>query len=243
MRAAVRAGRAARRSLDGYPARVHRRRRFLSLFAIAAIVAGCLGQSDPSSAFSPEASPSPLESAVASPSPDTSVEPSMEPSLEPSDPASPSPGTSPASSTDPAIGPAAACTGNDDNKDFFAGIAEAVAWTVYCPVLPTGWFVVGGSYQLAGGGQFEIDYRGPGGARFGVQEGAFCTDGASVCAPRDEALGPAAFGDLEGELAILGDAFVIYVDPGSAPMWQATGTRMDEPTFRSYAEALAIVEG
>ena len=94
------------------------------------------------------------------PSDEATDEPSEEPTAEPTDEASPS------------AGPASACSGTAENKDFYAAAAAAVQWTVYCPVLPKGWFVVTGRYRLAGGGRLEISYRGPSGASFTLREGA-----------------------------------------------------------------------
>jgi len=211
---------------------VYRAWRALALL-ILLLVAAC-GEATPGDTSTPQA-PSPEESAapIASPEPVPSVDPSQVPSVEPSS----------EPSSESAVGPAAACTGNDDDRRFFADVAEAVDWTVYCPVLPAGWFVDKGQFRLAGGGSMEIAYRGPGGARFEVREGAFCSDGAAACSPHDAVIGPAAFGDREGELGMLGDGLVLYVDPGAVPMWQATGSGLDEATFRAYGEALAIVGG
>lgn len=133
------------------------------------------------------------------------------------------------------------CTGNDANRGFYAALASSVAWSVYCAVLPTGWYVDKGGYELAGGGHLQITYKGPDGAHLALEEGVYCTDGASACAPRDQDLGPAKFGDLDGELVAVGDAFAIYVDPGSSPSWQATGTGLDQATFVALSAALALV--
>jgi hypothetical protein len=88
-------------------------------------------------------------------------------------------------------GSAAECAGNDENRDFYMAVAGAVDWTVYCPVLGSGWFVESGQYRLAGGGWMEIGYRGPGGARIALREGAPCT--AEGCIPTGDDLGTAAF--------------------------------------------------
>ena len=64
---------------------------------------------------------------------------------------------------------AAACTGSDDNRVFYAGVADAVAWDVYCPVLPTGWFVETGTFTASRGGKMEISYKGPGGRRIAIR--------------------------------------------------------------------------
>jgi hypothetical protein len=148
----------------------------------------------------------------------------------------------PASPSAPAT-PASACAGNDDNRDFYASFAEAVEWDVYCPTLPDGWFVENGTYRLSGGAWMEIVYRGPGGARFGLQEGAFCREDGD-CVPDGTDVGAAAFGDREGTLVAAGDgSWAISVDRGLNPSWLATGSGLDEAAFRGHAEALALVGG
>ncbi len=86
-------------------------------------------------------------------------------------------------------------------------------------------------------------YKGPRGQTLALHEGYWCAEGADACAPRDSVIGPAAFGDLEGELGTVAGGLVIHVDRGTEPMWEVTGTGLDEQTFRSYAEALIPVEG
>jgi hypothetical protein len=113
-------------------------------------------------------------------------------------------------------------------------------------MLPDGWFVETGNYQLGRGGRLLVSYKGPGGARLTLQEGAFCTSGASACSPRDREIGPAAFGDRRGTLVSLGpnqpaDGYAVYVAPGAAESWSATATNLDQPTFEAIAGALAAV--
>jgi hypothetical protein len=157
-------------------------------------------------------------------------------SADPGDPSlSPSAGTSP--------GAASACSGSDANRDYWAAIAAAVDWAVYCPVLPAGWYVGSGSYRLSGGGSLEIVYEGPGGARLELREGAFCAD-PSACPSPPANLGAAAFGDRDGSLGSDGDgSLVLAVDPGAVVSWRMVGRGIDEATFRSFAASLANVRG
>ena len=69
--------------------------------------------------------------------------------------------------------PAADCTGNADNRTFFAGVAAQVEWTVVCAVLPKHWFVSSGTFRLAKGGRLLISYKGPDGATLSLSEGAW----------------------------------------------------------------------
>ena len=139
--------------------------------------------------------------------------------------------------------PATDCTGTGENRTFYASVAAAVEWTVYCPVLPSGWFVEQGSYRLPAGGRLTITYRGPGGAHLTLSEGAWCTDG-SGCTPAGANAGPAAFGDREGAL-VAGDGgrIAIVVDPGAPVSWQLTGDGLDEGTLRMVGAALIAVGG
>jgi hypothetical protein len=164
-------------------------------------------------------------------------------------PLSPSPSVAAIAPTDPptprptTIGEtgAATCTGSPDTKDFFAAIAEAVGWPVYCGVLPAGWSVEAGQYRLADGGRMVIAYRTRTGGHLELREGRWCTAGASACSPHDRIIGSARFGDLNGQLETLGDDLVLYVDPGQAASWTATGSGLDEATFRSLCADLGLV--
>jgi hypothetical protein len=140
---------------------------------------------------------------------------------------------------------AAACSGSHDNRVFFAAIAGQVTWTVYCAVLPAGWFVDTGSFSLRDGGRMEITYKGPNGARFTLDEGNVCTAGASACGPRNSDLGAARFGDRSGSLVTTDGSggLALYIDPGGFPAWTALGTGLDQPTFTSFAASLVPVAG
>jgi hypothetical protein len=145
--------------------------------------------------------------------------------------------------TPPSIASASDCTGTDENRTFYESVAAAVDWTVYCPVLPSGWFVETGQYRLAGGGRLAITYRGPGGARFTLDEGAWCTN-ESGCTPSGTDVGAAAFGDQEGTLVATDTgSFAIAVDAGSKISWQLVGEALDEPAVRMFGAALIAVGG
>ncbi len=146
----------------------------------------------------------------------------------------------------PATAPAGDCTGTDENRTFYGSVAAAVDWTVYCPVLPSGWFVETGQYRLAGGGRLAIAYRGPGGARFTLDEGAWCPD-ESGCAPvRHGRSAPTAFGDREGTLVATDDGELRHrratpASDRSAGSWSATA--LDEAAVRTFGAALIAVGG
>jgi hypothetical protein len=118
-----------------------------------------------------------------------------------------------------------------------------LSWTVYCAVLPSGWFVDTGGYRRAGEGRLEIAYRGPGGARLELREGGFCTDG-SGCVPSGTESGDAPFGDRTGTLVATDDGgWALVVDRGAAISWLAVGSGIDEDVFRAITSALAVVDG
>jgi hypothetical protein len=216
------------------------RRRSLPILALAAIilVAACGGTSeattaptggDPSTGVPSQ----PLTTAEPTPEPVTpqpvTPEPTPEaPSDEPSAPPSGDPGA------------AAACAGNDENREFFASIADVVAWPVYCPVLPQGWFVDAGQYRLAGGGWMEIAYRGPGGARLESRQGTACPDAA--CLPSGEDLGGASFGDLDGTLVRQGDGrLAVLAGPIDGATWVLVGSGLEQDAFTAIAADLQRV--
>jgi hypothetical protein len=149
--------------------------------------------------------------------------------------------TSTTSPTPAGAGSAAACSGDDRNQDFYASMAAAVEWTVYCPVLADGWFVDDGRYRLAGGGWLEISYDGPGEARLSLRQGAFCTSDDG-CVPGGQPVGQTAFGDRTGDLVATDDgAFVIVVDRGATPSWLLVVNGLDEAAARAVAGDLHAI--
>ncbi len=154
---------------------------------------------------------------------------------------SPTPDPTEGASAGP-VGAATDCTGTAENRTFYESVSAAVAWTVYCPVLPSGWYVEQGSYRLADGGRLVISYRGPGGAHITLSEGAWCTDG-SGCAPSGTDAGTATFADRDGALFVDGPRYVIAVDPGSDLSWQLVSDGLDEATVRAFGSALIAVGG
>lgn len=216
----------------------HPRPRLLLVLSIALLVAACGGSSG-SATPDPTARPS----AVVTEAPE-SVAPSEAPSAEPS-PVEPTEAPTDAPTTAPSADPgdgAAACSGSDENREFFAAVAGSVDWAVYCPVLPSGWFVASGEYRLAGGGWLEIAFRGPGGTRIDLREGAICS--SDDCVPTGTDLGEAAFGGMTGTVSDLGDGrFAVVVGPDASLAWTLVGSGLAEADVRTIAADLALVEG
>jgi hypothetical protein len=135
---------------------------------------------------------------------------------------------------------AAACTGSEDDRTFFATAAAAVRWGVYCAVLPGRWHIASGTYTGRNGGVLEVSYDGPGSAALELSEGAFCTAGASACSPHDAVVGPVAFDSLAGTLYTWTPSpgqtlYVIYVSPGTGHAYTLAGSGLSESSFRSIA--------
>ncbi len=213
--------------------------------ALALLVAACGGTGSPAPALtptpataSPGGEPAPTGEPTGGPTDAPSGEatepptepPTGEPSLEPTE--TPAPSGSP--------GGAAACSGNDGNRDFFAAVAQAVTWDVYCAVLPAGWFVDAGEFRLAGGGKMEIAYKGPGGQRIEVREGTYCA-GIDGCIPTGPDAGTATFGDRAARLVDAGGGAWLAVAEGGDVNWEAKGTGMDGAVLAAFAAAFARV--
>jgi hypothetical protein len=210
------------------------------VFLAAAVAAAC-GSSGPTASPAatdapPSLAPATLEPAPESETPSDPLEPTDE--LLPSD--EPEPSDDPEPTDEPATGSVDACTGTDENRDFYEAVASAVGWPVYCPSLPRGWNVESGQYRLAGGGRMEISYRGPSEAGLRLHEGAFCEgDG---CVPSGEEVGAAAFGDRDGTLYAVDGGWAIAVDPGEAISWLIVVTGVSESQAREFAADLVRLE-
>lgn len=212
------------------------------------VAAACIGTAEvtPSGAGRTVAPP-PTAGASAAPNqtaaaPSDSPTPTEAPTAVPTEAPTAAPTEAPTTSPSGATGSVEVCAGTDDNRTFYESVAAAFDWPVYCPVLPSGWFVTAGRYRSAGGGWMEIAYRGPGGARLELFEGSFC-DTVDGCVPSGDEAGSAAFGDQTGSL-VPGDdgSLSIVVARGQKPSWLATGTSLDVEAFRSIVAALNRID-
>lgn len=223
-----------------------RRHLSIALFFAAALVGACIPSNvAPPVSSSPGAGVSASQAPQRSASPNASLAPASEEppaSLAPAQTATPSPAGS-AASPSAGTGAAAACSGTDNNRTFFEDAAVAVSWTVYCAVLPAGWFVDSGQYRGSGGGKVEISYKGPGGARLELHEGAFCS-AADGCVLAGTDAGDASFDGSTGTLVTLdGGGWAVVVDRGKAISWLAVGTGLSQSAFQKIAGDLATVGG
>jgi len=209
-----------------------------ALLVVACIVGACALPGQPSSSApaspgetAPSAAPS-TPGPVETPGPGTpSGSPS--PAATPGGPLSPGPGASP--------GAAGACTGSADNRSFYAALAAAVDWAVYCPVLPPGWFVDSGEFRQSNGGRLEIAYKGPAGGRLELRQGTFCA-GRDGCLLGGSDAGTASFGGRPARLLDHGDGTWVVVADEVAVAWEVHGIGLDGPTLAALAAAFALVE-
>jgi hypothetical protein len=228
-------------------------RRAIGALAVAALlVAACGGsvsappsatgtRTPPASQPAPTDEPSQSGTPTEEPTPELTPKPTASAEATPLGPSgSPvGPSGSPGATASP--GAADGCTGNDGNRAFYAGVAADVAWDVYCPVLPAGWFVETGRFRLSGGGTLEISYKGPGGQRIAIREGHYCA-GQTGCIPAGPDAGTASFGGRPARLVDAGGgAWLVVADGGDGLSWEATGTRMDGPTLAGYTAAFVKV--
>lgn len=210
-------------------------------------LAGCGGQDAPSPTSTAPASAAPAtEPAEPQPTvePEPTVEPAPtdEPTTGPTDEPTTGPTAAPVPTPRPSAtgGPASACTGSAENRAFYAAVAEDVAWDVYCPVLPAGWFVDAGNFWLAGGGRLEIAYRGPAGARLEIRQGAYCR-GDDDCIPAGPDAGTASFGDRPARLFDIGDGRWLVVAEGGDVNWEVRSSGLSRATAVGVAADFARV--
>jgi hypothetical protein len=139
--------------------------------------------------------------------------------------------------------PGAGCSGTADTQAFFVAEAKKLKFALYCGHVPTGWHFASASDTYGTKNKLVATYAGKSSAKIVIQEGAFCTTGASACSPHDTSLGTAHFGDLSGGLYTLGPGagFAIYVNPGTTSGYTATGTNVTQSTFVSIVAALILV--
>jgi len=186
----------------------------------------------PTEAPTPEATPTPTS--VATPTPAPSPTPGPSGSVAPT--ATPTPAVTP--TLGPTVGPGA-CSADPkkpaDGLAFWTEAANHLTFSAYCAVVPSGWFFTGSelNYKVPNGGWVWATYKNNSGAQIMIQEGAYCT---TTCSP-GTAGGAANFGDQAGKLYTLaGGGFAIYVNPGTAHAYTASGTNVTQATFTAFVK-------
>lgn len=207
----------------------------VTLVALALLVAACGSTESPTPA--PSAG-SPTPGSTNAPGPTGG--PTEQPTGGATEPPTGSPSGAPTDTPAPSAGSADACSGNDENRAFYEAVAGDVTWDVYCAVLPAGWFVDSGSFRLAGGGKLEISYKGPGGQRIEMRQGAYCA-GVDNCIPTGPDAGSASYGGRPARLVDTGGGTWLVVAEGGDVNWEAKGIGMDGPTLASHTAAFALV--
>jgi hypothetical protein len=225
--------------------------------SVVALV-GCNGASEasptaassPVGSESPSATPSELSSELPStePTDEPSAEPTPtdEPSLEPTptDEPTEAPTDEPTPDGSPAAGGTGTCFGSTQTRnDFFGTFADDVSWPVYCAVLPKGWSVEDGHFQLKNGGRLWIVYRRRSdGAKVVLDQGSVCVD-TTPCVATGAGLGSIPFGDRQAALSSTsGGVLSAVVDESENPSWLLTGTGIDQKDFKTIAAKLHLLD-
>jgi hypothetical protein len=217
----------------------------IGLLALVALLAACASASstNPPPSDTPAATSSAPSVAPASPASVAPATPadSAGPTAPAEESAAPPSEAAASDSPSPGGGAAAACSGTDNNRDFYADAASALSFSVYCPVLPRGWFVQQGDYQLQGGGQLHITYKGPAGASLELIERGPCGEGDD-CIPSGTEEGERSFGDLPATLVALDDGgLMIAAENVTDGRWWIIGRGVDEVTLTQIASDLVLV--
>jgi hypothetical protein len=115
-------------------------------------------------------------------------------------------------------------------------------FTVYCGILPGGWFFNGSVYTQPNHGHLgaKYSYNTGSGPSIQLDEGGDASKFTSVTT--GSLLGSAYFGDLTGTLyAVASGGFVLQVAPGTTHAYQAIGTGVSRTTFVNVVGALMKV--
>jgi hypothetical protein len=134
------------------------------------------------------------------------------------------------------------CTGTIDDAGFFKAASMSASYDVYCAVLPAGWSMTTvGDPQLAATAPLTVEYRGPVGQTFILEQGKFGeAPGAEVLRVGPE-IGTGSFGDRTGTLGGSNGAYYVYTPPDGKAMWTASCAGMTLDDFRALTAALIAV--
>ena len=131
-----------------------------------------------------------------------------------------------------------------ENRDFFAAVAEAVDWTVYCPVLP---MTAGSSTPGSTAWPVAAGWRSPtaarADARIDLREGVLVRHGRVRPDRERPRRGRLRRHDRDRCSTSADGRYAVVVDPGATPSWTLIATGLTEADVRSIAADLAPVEG
>ncbi len=189
--------------------------------------------------------PGPTDTPTPAPTPTPEATPTPEPTPTPGPSDSAAPSATPTPAETPTPGPTVATAGPGecsadpnhpaDGLAFWTEAANRLKFTVYCAVVPSGWFFTASqlNYQQPEAGWVWATYKNTKGAQIMIQEGAYCT---SACSP-GTAIGAANFADQAGQLySTAGGGFAIYVAPGTAHAYTASGTNLTQAAFVAFVK-------
>jgi len=185
----------------------------------------------------PLPTPPPTDTPTPVPTPTSALEPSAS-----AGPTSEATDSGPGSSALPPVSYKTCTVRGALDQAFWSKAAKAVDWDAYCPVLPSAWIVLGGTYHGSAGGEIDMSWRGPAGARIDITEGAFCTTDPDTCSPHASVIGPVTLGDQPGSLDALSDGgLAVYVSPGTGKAYRLTGSGISQAAFVAIAAAVVKV--
>jgi serine/threonine protein phosphatase PrpC len=143
----------------------------------------------------------------------------------------------------PSPAESSACTGRQPSHGFFSSASRDLPFSVYCGVMPTGWYVAWGQYTFVDGGQLEVTYSGPQGETIYLYEGLRCMPAGSGCPPDGDTLGPANFGDMAGTLYSLGsaDGYVVYSGASLSGQYKLVGSGVSQANMLAMASRLVRI--
>lgn len=244
--------RGPRLSPIGRPGSVARGRAMTLVLLVSVVLGGCNGSAEPSppsqASASGSAAPSTSSGGLASdeptagPTDEPSTGPTAESSLEPTPTEAPTDAPTPVGT--PSAGGTGACFGSTQTRDDFFGVfADDVSWPVYCAVLPKGWSVEDGHFQLKDGGRLWIIYRRRSdGAKVVLDQGSVCQE-TTPCVPSGDGLGSIPFGDRQADLSSTSAGVLsAVVDATENPAWLLTGTGIDAKDFKTIAAKLHLLD-
>ena len=135
-------------------------------------------------------------------------------------------------------GPATVCTGNGDNREFFAGAAAGVDWAVYCLVAEGRWFVIAGNYQRAGAAGWSSRTRVPAAPGSSCPRGTSARNRMAACRPAPTPARPPSATRSGRSSPVTTAAIRSSWTVARTSSWVATGTDIDEAAFRSIVAGL-----
>ena len=120
-----------------------------------------------------------------------------------------------------------------------------MGWTVYCAVLPSGWYINTGNYHNAPNGLLEVSYK-HGSQELQLLEGNLCGLITGFCGGSGWKSvvadgGPAAFDHLTAELYLGAAAKAVDVGYGTTHEYMAYGTGLTSSQLLGYAAAIRAV--